>query len=486
MSNLRPRCDCPRSSYHTEHKISREKQDLYLREVSYDIDECKNHPQSHVNRRNEVHRVFMFPAVELPAELNSEEEVVFRLVFNNCQTKKIPKSAWSEAVGSQFSLESAQRAFLDKFLQSAVVELVEEYYSTKTGKKEYVLLTDQGYDFLKRHLDVIERNEQITHSRQLIEETLKTTPQLLNPQLNRLTYLIKTQLEKIASVNPCWEKDTGEKVKPESVQTKPPTYYIITKALCTWIKMYRERMTKRELSCLSFVDDPLVKDNDPSKVLNKYYDGLEAIIQPRSLGYRDLDDFGLTKTLETVQLSGSITIAKGDHILDLKGPLILLDSYEYQNIKSITSKCHHILCVENLAVFTQLVYDKFAMTENILIIFIHGKSSRYLQKILQILANNEQKCDWWAWLDYDLGGVEIFQFVEGIIAPHVVNPILPGLSETNSYRPISPKNRARIQKIIEKGTASIQQLGKHVLSKGKIEQEYFIKDYKVILKSYIK
>ncbi len=486
MSKLRPRCDCPRSSYLPVHRTYPGKQDQYSLEISYDVDECKNHPKSHINRRNEIHRIFMIPLAELPPNLTEDEQAIFKAAFKNCQVQKISKSNWINAISAHLSLESVQRVFFDKFLHSGVVEQIEEYYSTKSGKRESVLLTDRGYNFLKEHLDVIERNEQIMLSQQLIEETLKIIIQNPSPQLNHLIDLIRDQREKLTSKNPFWQKDSGESIKPECVQTKTPVYYIIVKALCVWIRMFRERMTKRELSCVCFVEDPLIKVKDPSKVLDTLYDSLEAIIQPQLLGFRDLDDFGLTKTLETMQMSGSISIIKNNQTFPIQGSVILLNSYEFQNIKSITSDCHNVLCVENLAVFTQMVYDKFALEEDLLILFIAGKSSRYLQKILEIIANDNKKHTWWAWLDYDLGGVEIFQFLEEELAPNLVNPIIPFLSKPVTYREISTKNREKIKKIIDGGSSSIRQFGNHILSNGKIEQEYFIKDYKAILKACFK
>ena len=124
--------------------------------------------------------------------------------------------------------------------------------------------------------------------------------------------------------------------------------------------------TKRELSCVSFSDDQLIRDSDPSKVLDLYYDSLEAIIQPQLLGFIDLDDFGLIKTLETINISGSIEITKNNQSFRLSNPLILLNNYEYQNIQSITTESNKILFIENLTVFTQMVFDKFALEQRYL------------------------------------------------------------------------------------------------------------------------
>ncbi len=484
MSKSYQKCECPRISYIKTHKTYQEKQGIYFCEISYDINECKNHPQSHFNRRNEVHRLFMLPLANLPEILTESEQNIFKAAFKNCQDRKISKINWDVAVTTHLASENAQHVFLDKFLQSGVVEIIEEYYSTKSGRKVYVFLTDLGYEFLKKKLEIIESAEQIIGSRSLIEAILSQNIPQQNLQLKRLVELVKDQLDKIKSSDPCWEKESGEQIKPKSVQSNPAIFYIITKTICTWIRCYRERMTKRELSCLSFMEDPIINEKDPSKVLDKYYDSLEAIIKPKSLGFLDLDDFGLTKTLETLEMSGSISITKNNETISLSSPLILLDSFQFQNIKSITTECRSILCVENLAVFTQLVYDKYAFEENLLIIFIHGKSSRYLQKILKIISMDEKKYDWWAWLDYDLGGVEIFQLIENTILPKVVNVIIPNASEMKAYRQISETERSRIIRVIGTGSKSIQQFGNHILTYGKVEQEYFIKDYKNILKPH--
>ncbi len=152
----------------------------------------------------------MIPLAELPPNLTEDEQAIFKAAFKNCQVQKISKSNWINAISAHLSLESVQRVFFDKFLHSGVVEQIEEYYSTKSGKRESVLLTDRGYNFLKEHLDVIERNEQIMLSQQLIEETLKIIIQNPSPQLNHLIDLIRDQREKLTSKNPFWQKDSGE------------------------------------------------------------------------------------------------------------------------------------------------------------------------------------------------------------------------------------------------------------------------------------
>ena len=123
---------------------------------------------------------------------------------------------------------------------------------------------------------------------------------------------------------------------------------------------------------------------------------------------------------------------------------------------------------------------------DILIIFIHGKSSRFIQKILKILSNSEQKHEWWAWLDNDLGGIEIFQFIEKLIAPYLISPIIPFQSETIPYRVVSRKNRQEISKRLENGSMAIQKFGTQILNQGKIEQEIFHKrlynNFKIIFK----
>ena len=124
MSKFRKKCDCPKVSYITTHKKYEEKQDLYIKEISYDIDECKNHPQSHINRKKEVHRTYMFPPSEVPFNLTKEEELIFRTTFKNCQEKKISKSNWYKAIDSQIHQKSSQQLFIHKFIHSGIIELI--------------------------------------------------------------------------------------------------------------------------------------------------------------------------------------------------------------------------------------------------------------------------------------------------------------------------------------------------------------------------
>jgi hypothetical protein len=87
-------------------------------------------------------------------------------------------------------------------------------------------------------------------------------------------------------------------------------------------------MTKRELSCLSFSGDSMIRDADPSKVLDSIYESLEQIIVPTAVGFEDLEAFGLIKTLELVQLSGSaeLRFSHGQSIR-ISGPLSVINSF---------------------------------------------------------------------------------------------------------------------------------------------------------------
>jgi DNA-binding PadR family transcriptional regulator len=327
VSRLHKACKCPASSYVPIEKKFTHPNGVYLEEITYIVDQCRNHPYSYGTRKNEVHRIYYENPMPAIPEMAPKELDLISKVFQSCKEKKILKTKWERETTDGLS-ESEKALLFDKLMQAGLIELLEEYNSTNSKKRDYIIITEKGLNALKSELGVIENDQQIELSKAMIRDTITFPADPQTPQLRRLIELLRNQLKQIEEAEPYWEKQNGEKIKPQTVQKAMPLYYIITKTLCTWVRYYRVRMTKRELSCLSFSGDSMIRDADPSKVLDSIYESLEQIIVPTAVGFEDLEAFGLIKTLELVQLSGSaeLRFSHGQSIR-ISGPLSVINSF---------------------------------------------------------------------------------------------------------------------------------------------------------------
>jgi hypothetical protein len=447
----------------------------------------RNHPNSYGLRKNEVHRIYYENPIPSIPEITTKERELIRKVFQSCKEKKLQKIKWERATTDGLS-ESEKSLLFDKLMQTGLIEQLKEYNSSNSKTREYIVLTENGITVLKSALGVIENDKQIELSKTMMQEIINQTLETETPQLNRLVDLLKNQLNQIENDDPYWGKQNGEKIKPQTVQKTMPLYYIITKTLCTWVRYYRKIMTKRELSCLSFSGDSMIRGMDASKVLDSIYDSLEQIIAPATLGFEDIEAFGLIKTLELVQMSGSAEICfPQNESIRINGPLSVINSFEHQRIISVMPASKTVLLIENLAVFLQLVNDRYAETHNAFIVFIHGKSSKFLQKVIHSIGNNEvgthSDIELYAWVDYDLGGIQIFSILESLLSNRRLKAVIPRLNLDAPYREVNENEKAEIQELAMAGSDERQKLGNFILEKGMIEQEYFIRDYKDLLNS---
>lgn len=87
----------------------------------------------------------------------------------------------------------------------------------------------------------------------------------------------------------------------------------------------------------------------------------------------------------------------------------------------------------------------------------------------------------YAWVDYDLGGVQIFALLDSLLPNRYLKAVIPSLPLDVLFRAVDLHEKREIEKLADSGSAERGKLGRFILERGKIEQEYFIREYKVLL-----
>lgn len=369
--------------------------------------------------------------------------------------------------------------FIQKFFQNNVIEEVRiPSYTSKTDKL-YYQLTKPGKEFIKRELNVLLPKEQIEYLKKEVERVLAID---LNPSNNyhMKLYIFLANIKEILNQdNPSFYCDSTSKIYPQLTATLNPYFLKIINGFIIWCEIYREGMTLRELSSRTFTIFPLKLNEDASKVLStglikeKFRDFVRFNLK------FDIEDAGLFLNYESADFSGIIKLEYiNDELKLIESPIFMIPNLFLHKISKIILPSKKLLLVENLSVLSQIALDDYALKNKLTVLYIGGKPSKFLQKIIEILEECNHNFSCYLWVDYDLGGLQILKIIKSIMKNRALRIILPPIDYKLPKIEFPGNLKEKIIKFrfLNSNEESIK-LTEWIMKNGSFEQEYFLGDY---------
>ncbi|MFW9876829.1 MAG: hypothetical protein ACFFG0_27360, partial [Candidatus Thorarchaeota archaeon] len=402
-------CECPSDSYEWVQKTYEKTEGPYRIIHVFEIKECALHKTTWGRRRKEEKIITCKTPIE---KYNVEENdlAFFRSIISKLWNDKINEYKWKKKLKKYYNnqnLDEISNGLIQKGLIFKKIEVIQASNTEKT----YYSLTDNGKLKLKKLTAFLNIEEKIDLGIKKIKNTLDLfNYDDLKENKKIIFSLVENQLGLLKRRNPEWIKNDGTSIKPQNSAINPPKYLIILYGLCTWLQIYRDNLTLREVSARAFQDSQLLSDVDPSKVLDKYSNDFNSII--KQFSGKDSNDFGLILALDSFTFSGKLILKiQNGNSIKIAGSSVSFSNLSYSNIKTINLNVEKVLFIENFAVYAQMVLDNWGADNNTLLIFIKGMGiSGYFKKsILKKIIRNNPEANYFVWLDYDLGGCKIYR-----------------------------------------------------------------------------
>ncbi len=474
-------CECPSEEFDWVKKSYESKEGPYKIIHYFEIKQCSKHNNTWGRRRKEEEIISCFNPIK-EIQFKDKDIEFFKSIISKIWENRVNEKVWKKKLNSYYknqNIEEISNGFIQKGLVIKNIEIIQKSNSQKT----YFLLTDQGRVKLKELTQFLDVDEQIGLGIEKIKKTLKESGLYSNEKKKIILDLIKSQLDLLETGNHQWVRKDGVKIKPSNSAVNPPKYLILLYGFCTWVEIYRDSLTLREVSARAFQESEIPLDIDPSKMLDRYSKDLNSIIE--NFSSKECEELGLILTLDSFTFSGELILEMLDgNSIIISGPSVSFSNLSYQNIDKIKLSAKRVFLIENYSVFAQLVLDNWTNQNNALLIFIKGMgvSGRFKKTILKKIIEHNPKCKYFVWLDYDLGGCTIFREILRIlnvktmklvrIPPHLKVP----------FREIHTSQLDTL-KVLYNHTdiPELKEYAKFILDNGKIEQEYLLEWYDEIL-----
>jgi hypothetical protein len=413
--------------------------------------------------------------------LTIEEVKIYRKIFNELRNGSISElNLINKIKTTQISYDY----FIKKMLQENILEKVTIPSFSSHKDNIYFLFSPLAENFLKNQLGILYPEDQ---QKIILEEISKLFSKeiiIINSYHQKLVEFLKGISKNLINWQefsiPCSDNTL---LKFQININKESLLLYILLSLITWTKIFRTSLTLREVSCRVFTEKKLKIQTDPSKMLGKrnIKEKLKDVIQENLIF--TMEEAGLFSEYETVDISGKITAFKEDgKEINFEGSSIILSNLVVHKFCKLKIPSKKLLLVENLAVLAQIALDNWAMENQCTVIYIKGKSTKFLQKVLNLINLSNFDLVIYSWLDYDLGGCQILKIIASIFPEKQIKTILIPNSLNIPYDTFNQKHENQLQQIAAKGSPIICDYAKWILNHGKIEQEFLLSQYSHILK----
>ena len=475
-------CDCSVESFNYVKKEYRTIDGPYQVFHSYEIKECQNHKATWGRRRKEEKIIKCITPVN---EYESKEIDLefFKSVFASLWNDKINEKLWNKKLKAKYqdmNFDDLTNSFIQKGLILKKILVIQK----SNKEKSYILLTDLGRKKIKDRIGFLSVEEQISMAKVKLLLTLKKENIKDYDDNKSILYnLLEDQLKRLESKNPGWKRLKKSFFIPRISAVNPPKYLIILYGLCTWFEIYRDNLTLREVSARAFQNSPILINEDPSKVLDKYSNDINSIIQKFS--GKICDELGLILALDSFTFSGDLTLhMQDDNFIKIGGPSVSFSNLSYAKIEKINLNANLVIFIENYAVFAQMVLDNWAIKKKILLIYIKGMgiSGHFRKKILMNILRNNPKVHYFIWVDYDLGGCNIYREIINNLEVDDVTIIKIPPELSIPYRTVPESQLKSIKEFCSSKNSELKNLATFILNNGRVEQEYLLEWYKEILR----
>ena len=474
-------CECPSDSFEWVNKVYEITEGPYQVIHSFEIKECPLHKITWGKRRKEKKLITCTTPIE---NYNFEENnlAFFRSIISVLWNDKINENIWKKKLKNYYKnqdLDEISEGFIQKGLILKRIDVIQ----TSNTEKIYYSLTNDGKQELKELTGFLNVEEQIALGIEKINNTLDIfNKDDLEANKKIIFSLLNVQLELLKEGNPEWIKNDGTSIKPQNSAINPPKFLIILYGLCTWLQIYRDNLTLREVSARGFQESELSFNEDPSKVLDKYSNDINSII--KNFSSKNCEDIGLILALDSFTFSGELILKmQNGKSIKIAGLSVSFSNLSFSNINSIELNADIVLLIENFAVFAQLVLDKWATENNALLIFIKGMgiSGHFRKSILKKIIRNNPEIKYFVWLDYDLGGCNIFREIYTRLGFENIKIIRIPSKFHIPYREIPLGQIDSLQAFIKSENSELSNFAQFILMNGRVEQEFLLEWYNEIL-----
>lgn len=474
-------CDCSNELFEWKEFKSQEEIGGTKIETSYEAFICKNHGSQWGLKKNEK---IIEACTSFSKDLILEENILdfFSSLFAQMWRGKVNIKKWNDKVLKTFKNDTPEK-FTNSIIQKGIISKETLFAKENLKRREFIQLTQFGKDNLKKTLGFISAEEQISLVKEKINSTNTSLTSQLNPNQKIILNLLLKQIKKINDNTPGWELNDGSLIVPRNSAKTPPKYLLIAFGICTWLKIYRDNLTLREISARAFQDAQLHLKDDPSKILDKYSQDIDSIIYKFSK--KNCVNLGLILTLDSFTFSGEIILNMQDgEKIKISGSSVSFSNLSYGKINTIELTVKRVLFIENFAVFAQLVLDNWNSLNDTLLIFIKGMgvSGHFRKSILKKIINANPKVNYYIWVDYDLGGCNIYrEVIKNLEVENIkIIQLLPKMSIPFRKIPVNQINP--LKSYTESSNNQLRAFARFILENGKVEQEYLLEWYDEILK----
>ena len=474
-------CNCDKNSFQWREFKLQEDLGVTKKIIVYEALICKNHGSQWGIKRNEK---IVETCISIPNKVNLNEIAItfFRSIFSSLWKGKINIQSWNKKVLSRFHTTTPDK-ITNSFLQKGLIVKETIPLRTTLKKKHFIQLTPFGREQIKNIIGFVSSEDQVVLAKEKIHRTLNILGNaILNPSQKILRELLNAQLQKIEKDIPGWQLEDDSLIIPRNSAKNPPKYLFITYGLCTWLKIYRDNLTLRGISARAFQETKFSLDCEPSKVLGNYSRDLNSIL--KKFSGKDCVDLGLILALDSFTFSGELILRMQDgRNIVINGLSISFSNLSYGNIKSIKLTVKKVLFIENFAVFAQMVLDNWGVTNNTLLIFIKGMgiSGHFKKTILNKIFTNNPDIKYFVWLDYDLGGCNIYREIVNNLAADNVKIIKIPSKLSVAFRNIPDNQVDSIKAFCNSKNFELKNFATFILNNGRVEQEYLLEWYNEIL-----
>lgn len=479
--NKKP-CDCPSESFKYVKKEYLTIEGPYETIHSYEVKECQVHKNFWGRRRKEQKVIRCVKPIK-NYNLDKKDLDFFKSVFAPLWNEKINEKTWNKKIRKLYQNKSPED-ITNSFIQKGIIYTKIIFVQKSNSEKKYIFFTSTGKEKIKDLIGFLSVEEQVSLGKaKLLEALTSELSENLDENQVILFSLLKDQFQKIESNDPKWITMENYVIVPKNSAINPPKYVLLLYGVCTWFQIYRENLTLREVSARAFQKAPIMKNEEPSKILDKYSQDLNSIIEKFS--GKICDELGLILALDSFTFSGYLTLYMQDNKnIKIGGPSTSFSNLSYTRIKEIHIDTHLVLFIENYAVFAQLVLDNWALNNNVLLIYIKGMgiSGHFRKEILRKILRDNPQVNVFIWVDYDLGGCNIYYEVLKNLEIENINIIYLPPDMSIPFRKI-PKNQQNLLSSYAKSNiVQLRNFAKFILENGKVEQEYLLEWYDDILR----
>jgi len=476
-------CKCPEDNFQWVEKTFISQEGPLLKTHSYQIFECTFHHKSWGKRRNEIIKTYCESPIE-NYRLNTTEIDFLKAIFPQLWDGKLTINKWQKSLEKFISSEECDDQ-TKVLIQAGLVYTEETIYQSKNWQRTKVFLTEKGRSFLKRQFRFKTSEEIIQDCKLLILQTFNEMKDVdLSSIQRKLKSILETELKNIERGDAGIFRSNKNRILPSRSLKKRPTYEIIIRTLCSWLKIWKPILTVRELSARALKDIALSYSIDPSKLLEKHLNDLRDVID-YYCGL-SLDSFGLMHLLKFFIYAGNLNL----HVPNIKGQVFrtLTNYYLSKSTNdNIATQASYLICIENLSAFFHVAeYARQKKPEEYFIVYIGGKTDEFLPSVILQLIQHSNFKQVFFWCDNDLGGLQIFEFYLNFFSNHQKIP-----ENLSALYKIPPKflkhvyNKGqdeKIKKIAEKTNFSIlKQIADYIITTGYIEQEVFLSNFEEFL-----